>query len=57
MRRYGKAIADVDAMPDAQLTPRGYNLRYFDSRQFADTIAKDYPSYGKLIQESGIKPD
>ena len=57
--RYGKAITDVDAMADvgAKLTPLGYNLRYFDSRQFADTIAKDHARYGKLIQDAGIKPD
>ena len=57
--RYGKAIADVDTMPDVEqkLTPLGYSLRYFDSRQFADTIAKDYARYGKLIQGAGINPD
>ena len=57
--RYGSAIADVDKMPDVEqkLTPLGYNLRYFDSKQFADTIAKDYARYGKLIQDAGIKPD
>jgi tripartite-type tricarboxylate transporter receptor subunit TctC len=57
--RYGSALADVDKMPDVdqKLTPLGYNLRYFDSKQFADTIARDYDRYGKLIQGAGIKPD
>src|SRR5580700_1289334 len=57
--RYGSAIAAVDKMPDVEqkLTPLGYNLRYFDSKQFADTIAGDYARYGKLIQDAGIRPD
>jgi tripartite-type tricarboxylate transporter receptor subunit TctC len=57
--RYGKAIADVDKLPDIdqKLTPLGYNLRYFDNSQFADTIAQDYARYGKLIRDAGIKPD
>jgi len=37
------------------LTRPGYNLRYFDSGRFADTI--DHASYGKLILDAGIKPD
>jgi tripartite-type tricarboxylate transporter receptor subunit TctC len=57
--RYGSAIAAVDKMPDVErkLTPLGYNLRYFDNKQFADTIARDYARYGKLIRDAGIKPD
>jgi tripartite-type tricarboxylate transporter receptor subunit TctC len=57
--RYGNAIAAVDKMPDVvqKLTPLGYNLRYFDNKQFADTIARDYARYGKLIRDAGIKPD
>jgi tripartite-type tricarboxylate transporter receptor subunit TctC len=57
--RYGSAIATVDKMPDVErkLTPLGYNLQYFDNKQFADTIASDYARYGKLIRDAGIKPD
>jgi tripartite-type tricarboxylate transporter receptor subunit TctC len=57
--RYGSAIAAIDEMPDVEkkLTPLGYNLRYFDNKQFADTIARDYARYGKLIRDAGIKPD
>jgi tripartite-type tricarboxylate transporter receptor subunit TctC len=57
--RYGDAIATVDAMPDVRqkLTPLGYNLEYFDAKQFAKTIADDYARYGKVIRDAGIRPD
>jgi tripartite-type tricarboxylate transporter receptor subunit TctC len=53
------AIADVDSMPDVvqKLTPLGYNLKYFDPHQFAETIASDHARYGKLIHDAGITPD
>ncbi len=57
--RVSAALAEVDQMPDVQqkLTPLGYNLKYFDARQFADTIAADYARYGKVIRDAGIAPD
>jgi tripartite-type tricarboxylate transporter receptor subunit TctC len=57
--RVSHAVADVDKMPDVQqkLTPLGYDLKYFDARQFADIIAKDYARYGKVIRDAGIAPD
>jgi tripartite-type tricarboxylate transporter receptor subunit TctC len=57
--RVSHAVADVDKMPDVQqkLTPLGYDLKYFDARQFAEIIAKDYARYGKVIRDAGIAPD
>lgn len=57
--RVSAALAEVDRMADVQakLTPLGYDLRYFDARAFADTIAADYARYGKVIRGAGITPD
>jgi tripartite-type tricarboxylate transporter receptor subunit TctC len=57
--RVSAALAAVEQMPDVQqkLTPLGYNLKYFDARAFADTIAADHARYGKVIRDAGITPD
>jgi tripartite-type tricarboxylate transporter receptor subunit TctC len=57
--RVGAALADVDQMLEVQqkLTPLGYDLRYVDSRHFAEKIANDHARYGKVIRDAGITPD
>ena len=57
--RVGAALADVDQMLEVQqkLTPLGYDLRYVDSRHFAEKIANDHTRYGKVIRDAGITPD
>jgi tripartite-type tricarboxylate transporter receptor subunit TctC len=57
--RAGREIAEIDRMTDvrAKLEPLGYELKYMDSREFAEKIEADQARYGKVIRDAGITPD
>jgi tripartite-type tricarboxylate transporter receptor subunit TctC len=59
IERVSREIGEIDRTVSvrAKLAPLGYELKYLDSRQFAEKIAADHARYGKVIRDAGIAPD